>query len=205
MKLASAIVRYVAITLSMALLSSCSLLSPVTVSSQKTYLLNTIPHPVHKKPPRAITVLVMPPESRPIYNTTQMAYSTKPYQIAYFSQNQWAETPAQMWQPLMVQTLQQTHYFHAVVTPPYGAYYDYVLTTQILQLKQDFTCKPAMLQLAVKVQISKTATNRVIATKQFVVDQPILQKTPYHGVIAANCAAASILKRIATFSLRHMK
>ena len=36
--------------------------------------------------------------------TTQMAYSTEAYQIAYFAKNEWAETPSQMIQPLIVKT-----------------------------------------------------------------------------------------------------
>jgi len=186
-------------------LSSCSLFSPVNLTNQNTYLLNTLPLHVTQKRTRSIILLVMPPSSRPVYNTTQMAYSTKPHQIAYFSQNQWAETPAQMWSPLLVQTLQHTHYFRLVTTPPYAAHYDYILNTQILQLEQNFTCQPAMLEFAVNVQIIKTSTNRVVAAKQFYIQEPMLQKTPYYGVLAANLAAAGLLKQIAGFCVSHIR
>src|SRR5579863_6715718 len=105
------ILLFVALTL-----SSCSLFSPVNLSKDSTYMLNAAPQLSHKKRMHSITLLVLTPETRPAYNTTQMAYSIKPYQVGYFSQNQWAETPSQMIQPLMVQTLQSAHYFHAVVT-----------------------------------------------------------------------------------------
>ena len=84
-----------------------------------------------KKYMRPKILLISVPETIPVYNTTEMAYMIKPYQIAYFSLNQWAETPAEMLQPLLVQTLQNTHHFKAIVTPPYSGHFDYVLNTQI--------------------------------------------------------------------------
>ena len=101
-----------------------------------------------------------------------MAYTVRPYQIAYFSRNRWAETPAQMLQPLIVQTLQDTHYFHAVVTAPFIGKYDYSLNTQILELKQDYTYKPAKLKLILRAQLSNTATSHVIATTQYAIEEP---------------------------------
>lgn len=203
MKPLRTIIQLMVSALTLASLSSCSLLSPVDLSSQSTYLLNTLPQPTSSKRSHPITLLVMPVESRPIYNTTQMAYSTKPHQIAYFSQNQWGETPSQMWLPLMVQSLQRTHYFRAVVTPPFSAHYDYVLNTQMVQLKQDFTCQPAVVQLTLRVQITRASTNQLIATRQFSVQQPMTQRTPYAGVLAANEAAAAILKEINSFCIKY--
>src|SRR3990167_9175906 len=150
--------------LSMMILSSCSLLAPVKLESETSYLLNTVPYPIKARQSQSITLFVSPPETVPAYNTTKMAYTVIPYQIAYFTKNRWAETPSQMLQPLIVQTLQNTGYFHAVVTPPFIGGYDYALNTQILVLQQNFTYKPARVQLTVRAQLSKIATNQVIAT-----------------------------------------
>lgn len=187
--------------LSVMMLSGCSLLSPVKSDNQTTYVLNSLPCNLATYRAHATTLMVMQPEISQAYNTTEMAYSIKPYQIAYFSQNRWAETPAQMFYPLLVQTLQNTHFFHAVVTAPYTGNYDYILTTQILQLLQDFSWCPARVQFTVRVQLSKVATGKVIATKQFTVLQPFRNRFPYAGVFAANHATAKMLQEITQFSL----
>jgi len=62
-----------------------------------------MPDDVPHEPGRAATLLVLLPEISPAYDTARMAYSVKLYQLAYFRDNEWAETPAQMIQPLLVQ------------------------------------------------------------------------------------------------------
>lgn len=108
------------ILLSVLTLSACSLIMPAKANVQNKYLINKLPDNVPVKKTHSVIVLIAVPTSRPIYNTTQMAYTLKPYQISYFSENEWAETPAEMLQPLLVQTFQDTNYFREIVTPPYS-------------------------------------------------------------------------------------
>ncbi|TAK79476.1 MAG: ABC transporter [Gammaproteobacteria bacterium] len=184
----------------MGMLSGC--LSPVKTAPESAYFINSMPVYVPTKRTRPVTLLVMPPETVAAFNTTQMAYSVTPHQIAYYAKNRWADTPAQMLLPLMVQTLQNTHYFHAVVTPPFMSRYDYVLNTQILALEQDFTYQPAVVRITLRVQISRVASNQVIATKQLTVVEPILQAPPYGGVVAANRAAQEAMIELAEFCIK---
>lgn len=183
------------------MISSCSVFSPVKLPQQSTYVLNRSADNVVKRTSRPITIVVSAPETQPVYNTTQMAYSIRPYQVAYYGQNQWGETPAQMLQPLMVQSLQNTHFFRAVVTPPFLGRYDYMLSTQIIDFKQNFTRSPAVFQLTMSVQLIRSMTNQIVGVKQFVVTVPMTQKSPYGGVIAANIAAQRMLKQIADFTV----
>lgn len=182
-------------------LTSCSLFSPVKTDTINKFLLSKIPTHTLVKKPRNTIILVSIPDSRPVFNTTQMAYTLRPYQISYFSQNQWAEVPAEMFQPLLVQTLQNTRYFRAVVTPPYSGSYNYSLGTQILELTQDFSHRTPMLLMTVRAQIMRISTNQIVGTRQFSVSLPIPQGTPYGGVYAANQATAIILEKISRFCL----
>lgn len=184
-------------------LSGCSLFSPVSTKPHNQYLLNRIPPCAPTKKHKAI-LLISLPETRPIYNTTQMAYRLRPYQIAYFSQNDWAETPPHMLHPLLIQTLTNTGYFKAVVEPPYIGQYDYTLNTEILEIFQDYSCRTPVFILSVRAQIIKTSSNRVINSEQFMVVEPIPQSSPYGGVFAGNRATVIILDRIAKFCLHTM-
>ena len=84
------------------LLAGCSLLLPPRPEPVKA-VLSEMPDDVPHEPGRAATLLVLLPEISPAYDTARMAYSVKLYQLAYFRDNEWAETPAQMIQPLLVQ------------------------------------------------------------------------------------------------------
>lgn len=192
-----------AIFVLMLLLSGC--FGPIQTEPTSTYVLNTIPSCIPKRTTRPITLLVLQPDTRPVYNTTQMAYTIKPYQVAYFGRNQWAETPSQMLQPLIVQSLQSTHYFRAVVTPPYAGQYNYLLSTQILELQQNYVRCPNVVEFSVRAQLLRGETNQVVATKQFTVAVPIRRRTPYSGVFAANQATGIMLAELTNFCLEHAK
>lgn len=176
--------------------------SAVKVTPPCTYLIDRMPVYVPVKHDDTNTIMVMQPEVVPAYDTAQMAYSRCPFQVAYYVKSQWAETPPQMLQPLMVKALQCTHHYHAVVTPPFVGNYDYSLKTQIIELNQDYTspCHP-ILRMKVHAQIIAMNTNDVVATKDFCINVPMRCMSPYGGVLAANIATEMFLQQLARFCI----
>lgn len=180
------------------ILNSCSIFSPVK-GPDHTYMITSVACP--KTYGRShLTLFVAPITSNDIFNTSQMAYTIKPYQISYFAKNAWAEPPAEMLQPLLVQTLQNTHFFRAVTTLP--AQSDYVLNVQLLELRQNFLCQPSRIELKLRAQIINSVTNEIVGTQLFCVVRAAPCCNPYGGVIAANEATAEALAEIATFTVR---
>jgi cholesterol transport system auxiliary component len=161
--------------------SGCTLFSPVNIDTKKN-VLDNIPVDLPRETTHSATLLVLTPETMPPYATTQVAYSTQAYQIAYFSKNEWAEAPSQMIQPLIVQTLRNTHYFSEVLSSPYFGHHTFELRIEILEPRQDFASEPAMLQLAMRISLCRDATNQVVAIKELSVSQPMSERTPYAGV-----------------------
>lgn len=193
--------NHLILTLSLFLLSSCTLFSPIKTEPVTTYVLNTVPQSVPKKATRRIALLVTPTESNAIYNTPEMAYTTRPYQIAYFAKNRWAETPARMLQPLIVQALQNTHYFRIVSGTASIGRYHFILNTQLIQLQQTFFSHLSFVRLTLRAQLINASNGQVLATKQFSVEE-FASRTPYGGVKAANRATAKVLKQLAGFCLQ---
>src|SRR3990167_2910530 len=185
-------------------LAGCSL-GPLHMEPETTYMIDTLPQHVTTRKPQGINILVMLPETAPAYNTTQMAYTIKPYQVAYFGKNRFAETHAQMLHPLIVQTLQKTNFFHAVIMLPTMGRYQFILNTRILQLQQNFTHRPPAVELIVLAQLSQVETNQVIATQLFSIHEPIIYRTPYGGVLAANHATEKLLRELALFCLKKIQ
>ena len=184
------------------LLSGCTLFSPITIDTTKN-VLNDVPADLPSQTAHSMTLLVLVPEATAVYATTQMAYTTRAYQVAYFSQNEWAETPAQMIQPLIVTALSNTHYFSEVVTSPHFGRHTFVLRSEILELKQDFTSEPAMLELVIRFHLSREATNQAIATKELSVREPMRERNAHAGVVAANEAVAKVLRELASFIIEN--
>ena len=91
---------------------------------------------------------------RPAPLTTRRGWPTlsEPYEIGYFRDNEWAETPAQMLDELLVRTVRELGYFKAVLTSPADTNASYRLQTTIVELLQDHTVKPPILRLALRVQ-----------------------------------------------------
>lgn len=147
-------------------------------------------------------VLVMTPEAAPYYKTTQMAYELKRHQVSYYTRNAWAEPPAQMLQPLLVKTLQQTKHYRAIVTPPVTGNYDYMLMTQILTLRANLQSCPGVYQVTLRAQILRAASNKAIATKDVTVYEPIACGSFYNNVLASNRAVAKALGQISTFTIK---
>lgn len=191
--------RHLLIIVGVLLLSSCF----SAVKIEKTRYQLTCTPSVKTYCSQKGTLVVLKPDTYPLYNTTQMAYRKYPYQMAYFAKNQWADTPSNMLQQLMVQTLQKTHYFHAVITPSFATHYDYILNTQLIDLFQDFTQHPSVVHMTLRAQLVQTRSGRIIRSKQFSVTSVASQNSPAGGVVAANCAAAQMMRKIASFCTRN--
>jgi cholesterol transport system auxiliary component len=182
--------------------SGCALLSPPTKATVEKAVLTEVPHDLPQRTSRGDTVLVVPPKTTPLYDTTQMAYRTQQHDVAYFSEREWGETPSHMLYPLVVRTLENTHAFRAVLTEQFTARYTYALRTEILELIQDFGSDSTSVVLTLRFQLTDYAAKTAIATKELSVREPMRERNSYAGVMAANEATAKALQQMAQFVLQ---
>jgi cholesterol transport system auxiliary component len=166
--------------------------------------LTKVPDDLPHERAHSATLLILPPEASPAYDTNRMAYTVRPYEIGYFRDNEWAETPAQMFDDLLVRTLRRLGYFKAVLSAPATERSSFRLQTTIVELLQDHTNKPPVLRLALRVQLFG-AQGQPIAEREIRRDQPLLEPNPYAGVTAANDATALALRDIAQFVLEAVR
>ena len=169
---------------------------PVTIA-----VLDQLPADVPRRSPSPTTLVVFPPEARPAIDTLQMAYTVQPHALAYFARHRWAERPPQMLQPLLLRTMEASGAFAAVVGPPLAGGNTLSLRTEITQLVQDFTSEPPVLLFSLRVRLSDDRAQRVLGTRELVLREPLQQKSPEAGVLAANAALARALRETAQFVL----
>jgi cholesterol transport system auxiliary component len=163
-------------------------------------LLTEVPEKLPRERTHDATLIVLPLETSPAYDTTRMAYTVRPYEISYFRDNEWVETPAQMFDELLVSTLRDTGYFKVVLTSPAAEGASFRLQATVLELLQDHTANPPVLRLALRIQLFGAA-GEAIGGRDIRRDQPLLEPTPYAGVVAANNATALALRDAAQFVL----
>lgn len=147
----------------------------------------------------AQSILISQPEAMAGYQTEQMVYIKKPYELSSFAHNAWVSTPANMIYPLLMQSLQKTGYFYAVSSGPYADKADYRIDTQVILLQQNFLPKPSVIDLVAKVVLTHIADNRVVSSRIISEHVQCPTDTPYGGVIAANKATKAFTAAVSKF------
>jgi cholesterol transport system auxiliary component len=196
-------VRAVGVALCAALPAGCAVLTPVK-SDTTAYVLSKVPVDVPRQGaahPASWTVLA--PEAAPLYATRRMAYSIEPYQVGYFNESEWALPPAQMVQRLLVETLRRMGYVSEIAAATQFGRNTFVLHSEILELKQDFSAEPATFRLAMRFSLERQATHQLIAARALSADEPIPEKTARAGVEAANEATQKLLRAFAGFAVEN--
>ena len=182
-------------------LTGCSL-SPVAASDNRTYSLMALPKHTPISLQHKQSILVTNTVAEPSYNTDQMVYTKKPFEISYFAKHFWVSPPAKMITPLLVQTIIQTKRFHAVLAPPFSGETDYRLDTQLLSLRQEFLTRPSRIRIAIQAEVFSNKKNKVIASHLFQTVTLASRDEPYAGVIAANKGMQKLLTQLAGFVIK---
>ncbi|HEU5296457.1 MAG TPA: ABC-type transport auxiliary lipoprotein family protein [Burkholderiaceae bacterium] len=183
-----------------AILSACTLFTAPPPEARRG-MLTEVPSEVPRSelPASASpTLLILAPRTQRAYDTTQMAYTLRDHEIAYYRDHEWGATPAEMMQPLLVSTLERTHRFAAVLSVPYGGRSTYVLQTQIDELVQDFTLPTVAVRIAMHLQLTNSVSRRAVS-KEIVVTEPMAQRSAEAGIAAANRATVKTLREVAQF------
>lgn len=148
------------------------------------------------------TLLVSLPTATTVYQSNDMLYVKKDFQPSRFSRNNWDSPPSEMLLPIIVESLQNSGYFYAVVPAPTFAQTDWRLDTQLFKLQQNFIQQPSVVEMSVDVTLTDNALFKVIATHRFSATVPAPTDTPYGGVLAANIACQQIMEQISLWVVK---
>jgi len=174
----------------------------------QTYLLSPV-SPVMRYPQVSgkegkTTLAVSLPQARAGYDTARMVYLKRPHELSYYAVNQWADTPARMLHPLLVQALERTGSFKAVVQMPSIVRGDYRLDIEGLALGQEFFDQPSRVRMSLRIQIVELKSLGVVGTGEFEALEEAPSNDAYGGVIAANRAVGRVLNEVANWANSRM-
>jgi len=144
-------------------------------------------------------LLVSPPQAEPGFETPRMVYFKRLYELEYYAVNQWADTPARMFAPLLVQVLDRTGVWRAVIPFPGSVRGDYRLDSHGFVLQQEFLQEPSRVRVTIRTQLIDLKESRIMGTRAFEAVESAPSDDAYGGVLAANRAIATILDSIASW------
>lgn len=150
------------------------------------------------------SIIVTRPEAAAGYQSNQMLYMNKPHELTAFINNAWVDPPADMLLPLIVRSLQTSGYFYAVASSPMSGNADYYLDVQLIELQQNFIKRPSYIDLIVKVVLTRTVDDKVIASRIIHKSVRCPYDTPYGGVIAANQATKNFTMDLMKFIVHYI-
>lgn len=179
------------------LLSACAALPPPEAMS--TFVLDARIAPAARTTKGDAVIAVSLPRARPGFDTAQMAYMRRSHELEYFTKSRWADTPARMLAPLLVQALDQSGGFRAVVQAPGGVSAGLRIEVEIVQLLQDFEARPSRVRLTLRAQLIEVTSRRVVANREFDESENAPSDDAYGGVIAANRGLERLLGQLVDF------
>lgn len=181
------------------IISGCAGLSPPPAVEQRIYVLDAQPSIEAKPVKRDVVLGVSALQARPGFDSPQIAYTQQPHELNYFVTSRWADTPARMLEPLLLQALEQAGSFRAVVQTPGAVPADLRLDTEVLQFRHDFTVRPSRMQISLRARLIDVRSKRILAVGQFDEVETADSEDAYGGVKAANRALLRALNRLTDF------
>jgi cholesterol transport system auxiliary component len=128
-----------------------------------------------------------------------MAYTRKPYELNYFSRNEWVDIPERMLEPILVSALEASGHFESVIPSYIRIPADLRLDTEIIVLVQDFSIQPSQSRFILHARLIDLANGQEIANQTFRAQESMSAENPYDGVVALNQALEHILGKLITF------
>jgi cholesterol transport system auxiliary component len=128
-----------------------------------------------------------------------MVYMRQPLMQEAYTNSVWADTPARMLAPLLLESLQQSGQFRAVLLAPSAAKAGLRLDTTILRLQQDYLHVPSSVRFNMHVTLMDNRTREVLAWRNVDVVRNARSEDAAGGALAAQTAVQEGLRQVTAF------
>jgi cholesterol transport system auxiliary component len=129
-----------------------------------------------------------------------MAYLPRPNTVKYYANSRWADSPAGMLAPAIVEALEKTGCWRAVVRMPTTLPADFRLDTEDLVLGQEFFSRTSKVRLALRATLVDLREPGILAARRFEALEDAPSEDADGGAIAAGRAAEKLLGSLATWA-----
>jgi cholesterol transport system auxiliary component len=197
-------ILWAAVPALLAAAAACTLLPAPKAVPQTIYLLRPDSPARGVSPGRCPegsgTLLVDLPREEPGFATTGMAYLHRPNNVKYYANSRWADSPAGMLAPALVEALEKTGCWHAVVRVPSTIPADLRLDTEDLVLEQEFFSRPSKVRLALRATLVDLREPGILSVRRFEAVEDAPSEDADGGAVAAGRAAGKLLESLAAWA-----
>lgn len=199
----SPLCRLTVASVAISALAACSALSPTATPPPAFFSLDNPRAASMPAPPvpsaSAPTLVISPPRAAAGFDSQRIIYLRDAYKLEYFANSEWVDPPPRMLGPLLVNALERSGAFRAVIQTPGSAGGDLRLDTQVIRLQQEFWTQPSHARFTLRAYLVDDKSRRVLAWREFEADVPAGRDDPYGGVVAANQAVQLVLADLSVF------
>lgn len=196
-------------TIASSLLGGCSLF-PSPGEPVKKYTLVTEGNELVSRLPSYGTrpyqlVIDMPTLYKPI-DTTRIAVKPQEQTIDYFADVEWADRLNILIQESLIYSLQNKKAFRGVSRPREGIHADYALKIEVRKfyIDQQTAPHPSAAKVDYMVYLVKMPERQIVASRQFIYDQAILDYTMDNIIKSLNTAHLEGSKALVSWILEHI-
>ncbi|AUI67547.1 ABC-type transport auxiliary lipoprotein family protein [Beggiatoa leptomitoformis] len=152
------------------------------------------------------TLLVSMPQAASGFDRVEQTYIRIPSVLETYSRSQWIDTPARMLLPLLVNQLESTGKFGAILSVTTASVLgEYRLDTEILRIQQEFTTPTNQVRFILRAQLLDMQAQQIVATRIFEATAPTDSDDAAGGAKAINHAVATVLQDLTDFVLAHIQ
>lgn len=183
-------------------LAACSLLKPVELPQVQKYVFSVGPQTNlsnNKHKVLAINII----NNSSIFNTEKIIYTIRPRQIGAFVKHEWADTPAKLLEPVILNRLLQSHVHPVLNNFPGNA--QYILVIQIIKLQQNYYSDAAYAQVQIKADLINNKTKLLISSLNFSGEKQMQAKNPVSGVHTINDLISDFSQQLLVFVNRNIR
>ncbi len=182
-------------------LSACQLPPVGGRASPQLYQLALDESPVTAASGEGNGILVIErPQAAPGYDTARIAYQVAAHELRYYRESRWADTPSRMLEPALVDALESSGLFRAVVSPTSTVAPDYQLATDLLLVQQRFDSDGnSHARLRMRITLLDLRSDEVLGTRMIDIRKPAPTPDASGGVIAANQALQEAVRQLQPF------
>ena len=152
-----------------------------------TYLLEWTPTgPARMPPASAPSLLLAPVRATAAYAGSDMLYTDGSHELKSFAWHRWADSPARLLEPLLLDATEHSGLFRHVVPAGTRALTDLRLDTELLRLRQVFAGGKCRVELVLRIDLVQVDSGRPRGGRRLDYSEACTQPTPAGGAITAN-------------------
>ena len=183
-------------------LGACSSLFGVQALDEKLYQIPELKLSADAtyKRQNGIRVSVRPAISSQLINSQKILFTSDGVEQGFYQFASWAEPPPKRVTSLLLQALEDSHIFDAVLFASTSAAADYQIVTELVECVHDIKESPGVARVRIRVEMINLSSRELAGQKTFSKEVPVQSYDARGAVDAMTAAMHELVKEILDWS-----